>query len=338
MRGRQIMTMVLCASLFGFGGCRQEPEPEEIIDGGETNYTDANAPKEIQSREIEELEASFILHTRWKQDRHDDEFRFTVKPDGNGSWTAAEEIAGISCLADAAFLLRLQEVIERHDLVSRNGIYKVTAGLSPEYQPGGLNVRYASGETLSFTENNDPYARWAQEIYDIYAAWFSENGNDALYPPDEASLVTRISFSFQQNGREESYDSITDESGTAYLRKSVYDYIAEAGEDDVKVPLPEDCFETISGILKKYHFSRIYDFSIYDYEAQNLGDHDEGYYGFGSGSTADHEEDAENDELYLYLEYESGNRFPLETRKRSEIEGLRPLAEELQQYLDGLFQ
>ena len=50
------------------------------------------------------------------------------------------------------------------------------------------------------------------------------------------------------------------------------------------------------------------------------------------------EEDREDRKIELYAEFESGNRFSIETRKESEIAGLQPMLDELYEYLASLFQ
>ena len=83
---------------------------------------------------------------------------------------------------------------------------------------------------------------------------------------------------------------------------------------------------------------RTYDFSYYDRESGNYGNHDEGYFGFGDKTTADGEADSEDLYVDLYVEYESGRRMTIETKKASEIEGLQPLIGDLLAYFEPLFE
>ena len=110
----------------------------------------------------------------------------------NGVLTASEERSGASLPADAALLTALQNVIDEYDLAQFNGVYRVTAGLPPEFQERTLRVEYASGETLSFTENNEPEALWAERFYEVFADWFAANGDESLRPAKETSLLTRL--------------------------------------------------------------------------------------------------------------------------------------------------
>ena len=154
-------------------GCGKNAE-QEIICGGTTKDNDPNAPKVIESTEIVGFSVAVFLAERWT-DGEDHRFDFEIKPDETGVLTAYEQHSGIRYPADEALLNALQEVIAQNNLAAMNGIYEVTAGLPPEYQPRRLNVEYASGETLSYTVDNDPYETWAVQICDVFADWFYAN-------------------------------------------------------------------------------------------------------------------------------------------------------------------
>ena len=169
------MAAVLCFSmLFSLFGCKKATDS-----GGRIDQTDHDAPKVIQSKEISSFYASFFLAEHQnKEGKHD--FLFRIETDEEDVLTASEESSGLSQPADQALLDTLQEVIDEKELVSQNGVYKVTAGLAPGYQKCERHVTYASGETLRFTINNDPRAEWAESIYAVFAQWFAEKGDDSL--------------------------------------------------------------------------------------------------------------------------------------------------------------
>ena len=73
-------------------------------------------------------------------------------------------MTGANAFAEDAFLVQLQNVIDAYRLVELNGVYRVTAGLAPEYQECCVFVEYESGEKLNFTVNNDPEAEWAKKF------------------------------------------------------------------------------------------------------------------------------------------------------------------------------
>ena len=328
--------------LFVLTACTQEDEPDpEPIDGGTTTHIDADAPKVIESKDITAFSLNCYLSNRWRGDE-ERFFRFAVKEE-NGVLTAFEERSGISHPADEALLTALQEVIDEYDLAKSNGIYEVTAGLPPEYQESTLFVGYASGETLTFTRNNEPAAAWLESIYDIFADWFAANGDETLRPAKEESLVARLDLQIREGGIWTDYGGINVqaedaiEGQTYLLNHRIYDEQAQTTTTwDFRL-FPEDYYEALTVILADHNVVGKYEFSYYDRESGDYGNHDEGYYGFGSKTTADGEEDSEDLFVELYVEYESGRRMTIETRKASEIEGLQPLLQDLQAYLEPLF-
>ena len=173
-----LISIVLCGlTLFGFGGCKKQPV---AISGGTVDKTDYDAPKVIESKDITEFSTRFFLIEGLDGEVVNRRFQFEIKNNENGELTVFETESGASVPANSELLASVQNVIDNNDLVSKNGIYRITAGLAPEYQEGFLNAAYASGETLSFTENNDPYAQWAKEMYAVFADWFENNGDSSL--------------------------------------------------------------------------------------------------------------------------------------------------------------
>ncbi len=329
------MAALLGAFAFsGLSACTEEPEP---IDGGNTIHQDPDAPKEITSKEITDYEASFCVFTRWSDEEHEDNtFLFTVKKDENGVLTAYEENRGISYPADEELLISLQEIIDRYELVKLNGLYDVTAGLAPEYQPGGMTVNYASGENLTFTTDNNPYALWSEETYDVFAAWFAEKGDDTLYPPVEGAVddMTRCVYRF--NGMDYSYSIRTGQDGEAELERNVYDPAGSRDISEERTALPDDFFARITEILVKHRILRSYEFSTFNHEEVNYSNHDLGFYGMGG--TPDYSEpDSEDSMVILHVRYENGNRMNIDTKKESEIQGMHDMLEELLGYMDSLF-
>ena len=316
------------------------PEEPEPIDGGRTEKHDENAPKQIESKEITGLDASFYLANRW--DRNENHFfHFQIRQDDDGVLTAYEENSGLHLPAEDALLVSLQEVIDRYDLVKDNGLYSVTAGLPPEYQESWLMVDYASGENLSFTVDNNPYAPWAVDFYTIFAEWFSMQGDSSLYPEKETSTVTRIKLAVRKDSLQYDYslthvpDDLAIDGETLLFCRSGYDYAKETSLSDDYILLPEDFYDHVTEIISATDLIRNYEFSYFDPDSLDYGNHDLGYYGMGPRPAG--EADSETERVELYLEYESGYRLNIETMKPSEIEGLMPLMTELQTYCDSLF-
>lgn len=168
--------LLLIGSLVVLASCAKDEhyeDPEEI-DGGVINHTDKDAPKEIQSKEIKEFLFNFYLYDRVDSEGNHS-FEFEIKDNqlqerGTNRTTPITEET----------LQSLQEIIDKYQLVKRNGIYEVTNALPVEYQHSTFEVIYESGEELRFDEDNDPEAEWTIEIYDLFAKVFEENGDSSF--------------------------------------------------------------------------------------------------------------------------------------------------------------
>lgn len=323
---------------------KYEPVEEESVEtGGTTNLTDPNAPKVIESKDISEFYTTFYNSNRWRgEEEH--RFEFQVKPDENGVLTASETNCGISAPADEDLLKKLQEVIDKYELVSMNGVYEENYSLAPEYHNCKMEVSYTSGEEFKFTIINNPFEEWSEEVYDVFAGWFAEKGDDSLYPDRETSVVTRFDLRMNEKGIWYDYGGVNvqDEmaiNGEKYLlSKDIYDENAQKTIEEDYIVFPEGYYEKITEILDKYDVVLKYKFSRFDREENNYGNHDEGYFGWGDKTTADGEEDAEDRKVNIYVEFESGYRLNIETRKPSEIDAMKPLITEITEYIDSLFQ
>lgn len=309
---------------------------EEPISGGNTTIIDENAPKEIASKEITYFEASFHSNTRWSEDENN-EFHFVISSD-SGELTVTEQIRNISFPASEELLPSLQEIIDKYDLVSMNGVYDVTAGLAPDFFPGGITVKYASGEELTFTTDNNPYALWSEEMYDVLAAWFSENGDESLYPAKEDSLIERMNFKYMEGGKVIYYGGINvpdnnSASGKTRLLRLQNDNKLFGTKE---IPFPDDYYGKITEIIGETDLDRNYMFSRYDHEKRNFGNHERGFCGLGSLRPDYSEPDSDDKYLDIYIKYESGHILNIETAKESEIEGAMPLIGKLVEYHESL--
>ncbi len=295
-----------------------DTDAEDPICGGVTDKTDTDAPKTIGSDEISDFYANFYLAWRFRGDDRDDyrthQFEFSVKPDGTGKLLASESNSGVSLPADEELLNALQAVIRENRLELKNGVYEVTAGLPPEYWPCELTVNYGSGEKLTFTEDNNPEAEWAEDIYDIFAGWFKENGDDSLYPDKYAAKATRFSIEYYDHGE-------------------IIDFSTALKDINGNFPvLPDGYYDRVTEIFSEYDMALKYDFSEFNHEELLINNHDLGFYGM-SGHKPDYEEpDSEDAFVDIYVEFDDGRRFNIETKKESEIEGMKPMLDEFAEY------
>ncbi len=326
-----ILSLILGISMLA--GCEKQPE-EEPMDGENTTHQDPNAPKEIASDEITQMHTYFYLATRWYGEE-DGFFDFEIDT------TAAKETnTNISVPSNTELLQKLQAVIRNNDLISKNGLYDVTAGLPPEYQPCGMTVTYKSGEKLTFTEDNNPFALWSEEMYDILAEHFAKNGETGLYPNEETTLLTKMNIHFIDGDLEYSYGGINVSDADAIkgethlLERNIYDLAKNKEIREEYILFPQGYYEKLTEIIRKQNLVRTYDFSRYDHEENNFGNHDDGYYGMGPQPKD--EQDSKTKSLRFSMTFESGKRLSIETKKESEIEAFRPLINELISYIDGI--
>lgn len=324
--------------LFGlFGG--KDRKPGHIC-GGTTDLTDKSAPKSIVSKEIEQFSASFFLAERCTAEK-EHEFSFHIGKAEDGELTVSEKRSGKSLPADEKLLQKMQDIIDRHRLVLKNGEYIVTAGLPPEYQPCSLKVTYASGETLTFTENNDPYSLWALDIYTAIAEYFSENGDESLFPERLCSKLERLDLTFTRNGETITFGGVNvgerkAVNGVTYLlQKRICGRNFKTVSEKL-IQFPEDHFEKLTEIVDRYDLPRKYEFSRFDYSNNNYGNHGRGYFGMGEKPTDD-EPDSENEYIRLAIAYENGYHMSINTSKPSEIKGFEPLINDLSGYFESIF-
>ncbi len=323
---------------YVFSGCRAQPEEEPVT--GKNEHHQDDVPDTIASKEIISLDTSFCVLTRWNTEESSF-FHFAIEEDETGVLQAAEKNLGIQYPADEALLKQLQEVIDRENLVSQNGLYDVTAGLAPEYQPCSFSAVYASGEKLYFRQDNNPYALWSESFYDLFAAWFSSHGIESLYPRPDDSLITRFDFGFRENGSAEDFFDVNVSGEEAFggkthlLRRDTEDPEHDAQTEYAAVP--EDYYQKVTRIIADHDIQRRCDFSEYNHASGSYDNHELGYYGFGDQTAADGEPDAEGLYLEIYIEYESGRIIHIETGKSSEIDAVRDLILELSDYHHSLF-
>ena len=329
--------------IFGGNGHRITDKFERPVCGGTTDRTDRKAPKVIFSKEIAELSVSFYLDHR-SSSNGEHQFCFTIKPDDNGALTVSELRSGESCECTGDLLSSLQAIVDKFDLVLNNGVYRVTAGLPPEFQPSTVRIRYASGEELNFTQNNDPTAEWAEEMYGVFSEWFAQKGKPALLMPRESSQITRFKLVYCSELIQTRYSETNVEEGQAVegqtflLQRQIYDFSTRSLQYQKFIPFPEDYYGIVTGILDRYDTAMKYDISRYDRDNRDYGNHSRGYFGFGEKPGG--EQDCSELELsiLIHAEYESGKKLNINSKKPSEVSAMMPLINELLQYHDKLFE
>ena len=326
-----ILSALLCAlTVFGLGGCRPEDtDPDAPNAGGTTDRTDYDAPKEIKSKDISSFYATFYLVGEWRPGFEGGQLTLEIREDDEGKLRAdvTDDADSFSAPTDDALLSSVQAVIDAYDLVQQNGIYRVTAGLPPEFQQCTLTAQYESGEYLTFTTNNDPDALWSKQLYLAFANWFaSVRGDDSLLPPKRTDKVVKLRYHFKEDGLLVEFGGINvpEENAingeTYLLEKDIYDTEKEETLEWEFILFPEDYYEKINEIIARHDLRAFDRYSVY-YWMDPPEEADEPYLA----------------DLQLHIEYENGQNLYIDTSSAEAIEKLRPLLADLVTYYDTLF-
>lgn len=313
-----LLLSLSCLALFGCHDkeIRTEPDKEtdiepEPIDGGEIDHSDYSAPKEIVSKDIISYYATFCLEGEWAPGHKNEFLIFEVKRDDQGVLTASEAVTGVSAPADRELLSSLQDIIDKYKLVSKNGEYRITAGIDPYlFGPCALKAEYASGEYLSFTHDNEPSDEWAIKTYLAFAKWFADRGDSSLLPEGYGDMVSDIRFSFNDKVNDHSYDYSIEEERDEYGRLIVKRTVN--GKTEKAVVFSTDIFfGSISSIVSDYD-PEIFNTSLSEDEA-------------GSG------------DLKLFIAFEDGHEISVDAGDEDLTENLVLLISDLMDEIDPLF-
>lgn len=171
---------VIAMAIILFGCGKQKPIPEtteELGEGGKIDNTDSSAPKAINSKSIVSFDTTFYIEKNdFLEGGYSGFYHFTIK-DNVLSEDAQLNLSG---KIEQPVLDELQKIIEKNDLVKKNGIDCYTAGVAPEYAPCYFSACYDSGEKLYFREDNDPLAKWAEDVFELFRKAFVEMGYEQL--------------------------------------------------------------------------------------------------------------------------------------------------------------
>jgi len=171
---RTMVAMLLLVAIGGSLMIEQDSVAVEIEeDGGIREHSNPDAPKLIHSRQIVGLSVRFWLWEESGGQGNSYVCEISKTNDVVFSLTITGGVKG-TVNVDAAFLGKLQQLIEQHGLVRLNGISQTTSGLPVEFSPCSLTVDYASGERLYFCLDNDPEAEWAKAMHKLFLQALAE--------------------------------------------------------------------------------------------------------------------------------------------------------------------
>lgn len=175
--------------------------------GGKTDSSDSKAPKIINSDELISFSSHFFLYGEIGRE-FDSAYDFKVERNSEGKLILSDDCHRISCETDESFFTKVNEIIKKNNLVTLNGVSRYTNGLPCEFQPCYFNAEYATGEKLSFCEDNNPNGVWGYELLKLSRKEFGKAGITELDLPEAAKKVTRFMMSYTKGSEMHSFDEV----------------------------------------------------------------------------------------------------------------------------------
>ncbi|MBR3289515.1 MAG: hypothetical protein IKI63_01915 [Clostridia bacterium] len=169
---------------------------EPMMCGGTDAYQDTRAPKEIQSKDMILFDVTcslvgIIEPEETAGERIDYLAAFAV-PVKNGTLLTLEisrhgENAFSWALVKEPVFPALTALTREHELAKSNGFHSQTHGL-PQNFGGAVQIRYASGETISFSDNQSPILS-PKTARAIAAVFIEAMNGERVALPDVGSIA-----------------------------------------------------------------------------------------------------------------------------------------------------
>lgn len=203
-------------------------QTEPMMCGGTDAYQNTRAPKTIESQDMVRFDVACSLTTLVEPEgatgeRIDYLAAFAV-PVKLGTLVSLE-IAGRGEAPAASWALlkepifpALTALVREHDLAKDNGFHSQTHGL-PQNFGGHVNIRYASGETISFSNNQTPILS-PNTVRAIAAVFRTAMSGERVELPDAGSIAA---IRFAEERKDGGYTRTTLDihpDGTGVNRKS----------------------------------------------------------------------------------------------------------------------
>lgn len=207
------ISMLLLFAIVAFSGCADnsaadnaDTDVEVEEDGYQTDNTDSNAPKTIESTEITDFSCYFsaLAFEETDTELEYDTYHLSAVLKDNvvaGRYRAStrygEEVED-SFEADVSFMEDLQKIVSKHDFARNNGLRMEVKGL-PDNYGAELTVIYASGESISAYDNQDGFLSVAamealEELFFGQTHTTGKEGNTAKDSIDVLDLTLSNEF------------------------------------------------------------------------------------------------------------------------------------------------
>ena len=228
----------------------KEPD-ERIVNGGTHRSQDTGAAKVIESKNI----IDFQTYCYWynKDQWRSEAVRFSVRRENSeGPFILTRDDTKVE--TDGSFLTKLQEIIEKHKLVSKNGQYEHTYGIPPEFTDYEIKAVYDSGEELHFITNGGPESLWCADLRKALCDELVRHGIEDMLPPIEDRRIARFDLKFNEWPLKTSYATIRtedDEDGKrpVHFVKMVYNNETKSSEGMKIITIPEGFYAHITELV-----------------------------------------------------------------------------------------
>ncbi len=228
----------------------KEPD-ERIVNGGTHRSQDTGAAKVIESKNI----IDFQTYCYWynKDQWRSEAVRFSVRRENSeGPFILTRDDTKVE--TDGSFLAKLQEIIEKHKLVSKNGQYEHTYGIPPEFTDYEIKAVYDSGEALHFITNGGPESLWCADFRKALCDELVRHGIEDMLPPIEDRRIARFDLKFNEWPLKTSYATIRtedDEDGKrpVHFVKMVYNNETKSSEGMKIITIPEGFYAHITELV-----------------------------------------------------------------------------------------
>lgn len=318
------------------GGCSGKSNNNNYISGGTTDNTDYDAPKVIESDDLVLFETEFYRDSDYVYDKNR-KYRFKMTKNDNGAFTISEgENEALKCETDEEFAKKLQQVIRDNNLIERNGTYKTTAGLPPEYSPYWVEASYGSSEKLYFYMNGGPDDKWTFDVLDLFANEFGNHGIADLLPAKEESKITRFNIEYSYGDIRYYYGEIlvpiTEEE-----KNRDFEDIATNGvnKENCAVMIYEDIFDRTgkTNIIEGRRANITDDY--YDRIKEMVDDNNLIYYQNGEIIPFDFDYENTPEFFEFYIEYENGKIMSGFSDDTAKCEKFKDIATQFSQFFDS---
>ena len=215
---------------------------------------DPDAPKEINSKNIVEFSAHFCAQKGFGGSLPEFHNLSVTKDPNTGSFALSCGYGEMK--TDKEFLDKLQEIIDKYNLVCENGHSVHVDGLPPEYQSYSLKAVYDSGEVLSFAIGGNPAAGWCIDLRKALCKELVKHGVEDMLPPKADRNVVRFDLKLYDWPRNIQYNNIYMEDDDHNQRcfhymKNVWNRETGDNECDRIIKVDEAFFEHISEMIEE---------------------------------------------------------------------------------------